>query len=409
MNSLSSFFKKHWNGFLFHLQSQLVISFVILYSVCFPLFNIWRAFFGVSFTFYVFLFFFFSLFSLFFLFLTFPKLFHTISTGLFCDFFWKNHTVVSFGAMMMKELPFVFGVYASSSFMSFYLMKDYPTSWVCYLFYVNCVIFRNIFLIPFLGYSLVVKINEKKKELSAEKGCVETFPLFSNTQLLDNQEFCDNFQNWADLVSKLKPSADSSKKISFVTVPTSVFWHFFSEAKRIGGVIMKSVFRNKKEIDSRLFPILHNEDLTIPQAELFKKLALRITAYSRIYEKKVQSYQEHEMGSVKAGIFFTVNPTEKKELFAFSFALLRDSFDLACCFDSKLHTSESHKLLLRLTKRYLPESLPQVTQELRVISGDFASEKTDHVPLKCEGETKIFTPKEDRFEVFSVLNTRFFF
>ena len=163
------------------------------------------------------------MFLLFFFFLRFPKLFENVSTLIFSDFVWKHQKLITFGIRLMRDWPFVFAIYASLSLSSFYLLKEYPTHFVYYFLYVGCVSFRNIFLLPYLGYSFIVKINEKKLDLLIEKECVSNLPLFLNTSLLENKQFCGNVQNWVDLVLKLKPSADSSKKISFATTPTTIY------------------------------------------------------------------------------------------------------------------------------------------------------------------------------------------
>ena len=395
MSSTVNFFKKLWNSLILHLPSQLVISFFIVYSVFFASFNIWRAISGFSLTFFVFLFFFFSMFLLFFFFLRFPKLFENVSTLIFSDFVWKHQKLITFGIRLMRDWPFVFAIYASLSLSSFYLLKEYPTHFVYYFLYVGCVSFRNIFLLPYLGYSFIVKINEKKLDLLIEKECVSNLPLFLNTSLLENKQFCGNVQNWVDLVLKLKPSADSSKKISFATTPTSVFWFFYPTLKQKGSRMIDMPLSTVENIELKTFPILHNKDTTIPQDWLLKKLAFVLTENARHLNETMKLYQE--MGPLKTGLYFKFKPKEEKKLIWYSFMILNDSRDLSYCFQSKLQSEYSHELLIQLTTKYSPEDLPEVAHNLSVISRDFVTEK------------KIFTPKEDSLDFLSVFKKFFFF
>ena len=387
----------------------------IFYSLFFALFNILRALSGFSLTFFVFLFFFCGMFFLFFIFLRSPKLFDHVLTLIFSDFVWRHKKLITFGMTLMRDWPFVFGIYAALSLSSFYLIKEYPDDLVCYFFNVGCVSFRNICLLPYLGYGFMLKINQKKVDLLAEKGCVSNFPLFSNTSLLENKQFYRNVQNWADLVSILKPSIDSSKKLSLITTPTSFFWILYPTLKKKGSVMIMMSLSNIEDIELKTFPILHNKNVTIPQDWLLKKLAFWITEHARLLNETVKRYQE--MNPLIRGLYFTLNPEEAKTLLAYSFKLLGDSRELAYCFQTKLECQYSHEVLIDLTKKYLPEFLPEVTQNLSVIPQNFGTENGNHVLQKNGGEIteshhiekKIFTSKEDSLEFLGVLKKFFFF
>lgn len=284
-----------------------------------------------------------------------------------------------------------------------------------FFFFMSAKLFWTFFILPYLGYGFMLKINQKKVDLLAEKGCVSNFPLFSNTSLLENKQFYRNVQNWADLVSILKPSIDSSKKLSLITTPTSFFWILYPTLKKKGSVMITMSLSNIEDIELKTFPILHNKNVTIPQDWLLKKLAFWITEHARLLNETVKRYQE--MNPLIRGLYFTLNPEEAKTLLAYSFKLLGDSRELAYCFQTKLECQYSHEVLIDLTKKYLPEFLPEVTQNLSVIPQNFGTENGNHVLQKNGGEIteshhiekKIFTSKEDSLEFLGVLKKFFFF
>ena len=365
MTLLVSFVKKLWNSFILNLKGELVISFFVTYSVFFALFNMWRALFGLRFPFFVFLFFCALVFFMFFLFVKLPHFFYHVSILIFSDFLWRHRKVITFGITVMRDWPLVFGIYASLSLSSFYLVREYPENLGCYLFYVSCVIFRNIFLVPFLGYSFVIKVNEKKKELLSEKGCVPHLPLFSNTPLLKNEQFCCNLQNWIEKVLHLTPPPESSKRIAYVTTPTGVLWFFCLEAKNRASRIISMMSTSQKKIEGDTLPILESTDETIPHVEVLKRLAFLINEHAKLLSETVAPYQE--MGSMKAGLFFALNPDKVKDFLEVSFIVSKDSLRLSSCFELKLETIESREMLVNLTKRYSPEFLPQVTQNVSAV------------------------------------------
>ncbi len=399
MNFVITFLKKSWNSLILSLQGQLVISFFIVYSVFFSSFNIWRAFSACRFTLPVFLWFLGGIALLSLLFWGSQKLFERVLALIFSDFSWRHHKSIGFGIRLMRDRPFVFAIYASLSLSSFYLIREFPEGWAWYTLYVGCVIFRNIFLLPYLGYSLIVKINEKKVELlSEEEGeSSSPFPLFSNTSLLQNMGFCGHVQNWTDLVSELKPSPDSSRKISLTTAPTTVFWAVTPTLKKTGSSMIDLPFSHIKNRESGIFPILNNGDVTIPQDLLLKKIAFTIIENTRLLQKKVGRFQE--MGPLKAGLYAKLNPEESKRLSWHSLFLLEDSEDLSYCFRKKLQNTRSHELLICLATKYVPECVPQLVHDLSLVSQDFETKKELFTPS---------TPREDFFEFAGVFRGFFF-
>ncbi len=398
MNSPFTFLKNSWNSLILHLPSQAAVSFFIVYGVFFSSFNIWRACTDFRFTFSVFLFFLGGIALLSLLFLRSPKLFERVLALIFSDFSWRHHKTISFGMTLMRDWPFVFAVYASLSLSSLYLVREHPADFAYYVLYVGCVSFRNMFLVPYLGYSLIVKINEKKVELLSEKEEGESsspFPLFSNTSLLQNTGFCGHVLNWTELVSALKPSPASSRKISLVTGPTSLFWFSYPSVRGMGSEMIDLPLSHIKEIESGIFPIIHNGDMTIPQNLLLKKLASMILENAKPLQEEATRFRE--MGQLRAGLYGQCHPGETEGFLRRFLQLAKDSRDLSYCFHERLEGAYSHRLLIRLTTKYVPECAHEVARDLRAMSSDFTT------------KNEIFTPREDIFEFVNVLRGFFWF
>ena len=154
--------------FIFNLHGEFVASWFIIYSVVFPLLNIGRALFSVEFKLRMLISILFIWGCCYLLFLIFPNFYQKIVETIFNDLFTRNKKIISFGAYLIKNYPFIFGCYVCLSVSTLYIIRHFSEEFWVYILYVLSVCFRNLCILPFLGYSLIIKINERKKKLLLE-------------------------------------------------------------------------------------------------------------------------------------------------------------------------------------------------------------------------------------------------
>lgn len=351
------------------------------------------------------------------LFLIFPNFYQKIVETIFNDLFTRNKKIISFGAYLIKNYPFIFGCYVCLSVSTLYIIRHFSEEFWVYILYVLSVCFRNLCILPFLGYSLIIKINERKKKLLFENKQIflnqELIPLFSTIPLENDKNFCSNFQSWSELVISLQPSSDSSTKIAILTIPTSCFWFITLGFKYQTLDRINTFSRNKKEIESNTGIILKNQDFSVQENLLFQKLAIILNQQINTLERQLQPSGQSLLESLR--LYY--NSKQAKECVDKSYSLVRDSIDLKFCFRINLEISDSTEIFLGLTKKYLPEVLADLKSRLtctnvtvtnEINKTNLYSEKngliieSDHKLLDLQKDLSLKTPKEENFLLFRV-------
>lgn len=239
MTSFFSFFTKILSRlqlFVYlKLNGQFVISHFIVFYFLFPLYNIYRAIvfqFNIKVVIGLFMvnLFLWGLFQLF-------KTFYIKIVNLIFHKSILNYRVyITFGTILVKKFPRFFGLYLFFSISSFYMMKIDSTNIWIHSFYFFSVVFRNVFMLPGLGYSLILKINRVQSQYLNITDTVEIFRtldggfdmrliLFRDVGLHLNSDFRFRFWGWVVWIHTVKPSLDALKKTSFVSFLTTCLWY----------------------------------------------------------------------------------------------------------------------------------------------------------------------------------------
>lgn len=169
MQKISFFFSRVWKNFILSLTGEMILAFALVFHVIFPLANIFRAVFSLKLTAFFLFCLILSALLLYLVFLFFPKMYKGSVFLVFGDFFTIHMGTLCFGGFLIRNYPRVFGCYIFLSSASFLYFRENPENFGFYVIYCLCVIFRNVFLMPYLGYSLLITLNKKKKRISFRK------------------------------------------------------------------------------------------------------------------------------------------------------------------------------------------------------------------------------------------------
>lgn len=171
---------------------------------------------------------------------------------MFSDSLFKFRNFLFFGALLHVKTPSLFGFYVFFSVCSFHLVRENPNVLWIHCFYSLIVIFRNLFIIPVLGYSVIFKVNKKQRDflsMNHEKNLV----LFRETFFLENIQFVQNFHKWNEWIEGLTPSPSSLKKTSRVSFFTTCSWYCAYFIRSISKQFLLIMQENDKQLDHFIF------------------------------------------------------------------------------------------------------------------------------------------------------------
>lgn len=356
--------KQLFNQFILNLTGEFVISLFLINCVTLPIINVLRAVFHFRMNSFIFLFF--SLKKN-------PTFFCNLTRILFSESLFKYKNLISFGALLSKNSPYFFGLYLVFSISTLHLMRTFPESFYFHFFYCLSVIFRNVFLVPILGYSFIVNINKKKFELISsnqpENLQIQPIQLFKDTALVSDLIFCDNFQKWSDWVLSLKSSPESLKKVSRISFITSVSWFGFFflkfkflELRSHSDSVRLMITKNKKELETIISTIQADKQKNEEFIYIFQKIALKMNDKMIQMNSKIDPYLE--MGSTQFSLNFFFYQSFHTNLIKELFSLKVDVHTLSYLTQIKLTAKQDFEELLALTRKYEPESFNDILNKL---------------------------------------------
>lgn len=270
----------------------LALSFFVMFYVIFPLFNIIRSFFLLKTNIFFFLSFLFS--SYLYVFNLILSLWKELLDFFLEIFFLKYKKILSFGALLTRDKPVLFSFYLIFSITSLRLVYLAPDNFCIHFFYILSVIFRNLFLIFYLGYLFLIKLNQKQEELLIENYSADKMSLFlwKNTKLIQDPNFLHNFENWAKWVQELTPSEKSLKIISIFSLSTSIYWYFLLVIYHTSNDFIKVFTKNKNDFDESIEFILQNNAKKTELDDIIKEIGLTLKNQLEVLNKEINSYSE---------------------------------------------------------------------------------------------------------------------
>lgn len=348
------------NDFLVRLilkiRGEFLLGFVLVFYFGLPVINIIRVFFSYKM----------NLILIFFLFLTVGLL--TVSffvyknwycncvIFLFHSFFTQRRQFFSLGAYLIKEWPFVFGCFLVVSLVSVLFWRPNPHILWMHSLDCFCVCFRNIFIVPYLGWSLLVTTNLRKKFILEQQTNQEVvLPLFSNTNLSENFGFYYNFVTWAESIVNLKPSETSLKKTSAVSVPGFCLSYFNSLYQKLASLMFDKFQENENAVRCHISKTL---DLCFTKEERDDNLSVALKEMSHvanIIQKKsnlLSMQMEKEMNSSFLGFHFWLHEKKFHEIFKKSNDLLLDSQMVQYCSQDQGKTKIHQNIFAILVEKH---------------------------------------------------------
>ena len=250
----------------------------------------------------------------------------------------------------MKERPFTFGWYIVLSSVTLFYSRQNPENFWIYLIYCACVCFRNLFLIPFLGYSLLITFNNKKRELLSDQDKKNLFqgvaPMFSNTPLVHNGSFLFNFSYWTTRVAQLKPTQVSLRKTSLITAPSLTMIILNFRSLEFCQLEFESFVEKQLLIDKQLDLILNDKTDLVGDMALVKKMAEILEHDKDSLSKRMGGELNHKF----LGLYFFFNQTPFREISSESTMLAMTSTLLRFCYESQLGDLDSKNTFSILKK-----------------------------------------------------------
>lgn len=349
---LETFFRK----FIVSLTGEFLISFFVTIYVILPLVNCVRSILLIQLQ-LIFFYFLFGFLLIFWVFLKLvPIFYYKITNFLFSDFLLECRHFIFLGAIFQRNFPSFFGLYVCFSLSSFHLIREYPDIFWIHFFYSLIVIFRNIFLLPALGYGVLFKINRKQKEYLSMND-KKNYGIFKQEFFVKNTQFLSNFEKWNSWIEKMTPTPNSLKITSRISLLTSCSWYFFYFIRTESQHFLLNMQKNQNTLDNYLARLNNTEK--IPELEwFFEQITLNLKEKMQHLDLQVNSY--HQENSIIWGITFLRNWSFFKDLQKESLELVVASMQLYYIKKRNQETVfrlEDKQNLLFLTKKYLPDSL----------------------------------------------------
>ena len=355
------------------INSLLIVSIFLVYYIIFPFININRSLFGIRFNIYIILFLFLTLIFFYLIFNLFDSIFTFVTNIVFADYILKKKSILCFGAFLLSNYPAIFGVYICLSISSFHLHRYDPDIIWYHILYCLCVFFRNFFIVPALGYTFIIKINKKKKQLLQEtlpdldfnfqelhEKYHFTIPLFFETPLIDNLHFCNNFMLWNETVEELTPSPESLKITSVVSLITTSLWYLFYGLYFLSfyfiyqdyiSDIEYNLTRLKKIID----PFLSKELNLKNDHLIYQKIALAMN--SKLENIVAECAPFKEKNSKFLDILYITKRSFFEKMKEKSNELIADGHIFEFSRNNKYDNDTTQDMLIYLCKKYNPEAL----------------------------------------------------
>lgn len=356
------------NKLIKQIQGELVLGFVLIFYFLFPIFNMVRVFFSIKITFFILFVFFFLFLFFYFLFYINKKLYSKCLTFIFNDFLTKNRNFFSFGAFVIKEWPLIFGCFVILSTISILYWRENSHIFWMHAIDCFCVCFRNIFIIPFLGYSTIVTLHLKKKHLLKEDNeLTHALPLFANTKLDENLIFYYNFVLWAKCVVGLKPPLDSLRKTSFVSIPGFFLVYFNYFYQKIAFIVFEDFKENEKYINFYISKSVEEKKLSREKKILISEIANLIQKESDCLSKEM----DEKMNVSMKGFQFFFHKKKMNQILEKSEQLYSDSETLHFCSRDGIDTVISQQHLKVLSEKYKDQFQISSLIEPRMIFVEF--------------------------------------
>ena len=260
--------------------------------VLLPIFNILRSIFLLRINWLILLIFCFLILVLILLFQKSPYILHRFSKFFFKDFFLKHKKFFCYGALLTRDNPFWFSFYLIFSLTSLRLIYQNPDNFYVHFCYVLSVLFRNLVLVPYLGYSFLVRLNKKQSELMIENEGQNEMILWRNTKLTQDSHFSKNFKEWCNWIHELTPSEKSLKIISIISFITTVCWYSLYYIYHLAADFLKVFQENKREFDERIDLVLQNKHQKNEFDDLLKKIGGAMKTKMEILNQEFERYSQ---------------------------------------------------------------------------------------------------------------------
>jgi hypothetical protein len=352
ISKIQNYLKFFIDRLVLQISGQLALSLFFSFYVLLPVLNLIRSLFLFRFSFFLFFFLLIFCFSLFFLFSKFGFFYEKCLQFVWSDFIFKYKETLCLGALLTRDNPFLFSFYLVLSVTCFRLILLNPDNFCIHFFYFLSVIFRNSFLIPQLGYSFLIKLNQKQSQLLVENHPPDKvlISLFKKTSL-DTPEFAGNFEKWTHWINDLTPSTDSLKKISATSFLTSCFWYSLYFLHICARNFISVIQQNNLDFDKHVNSFLKNQSKNTEFDCIYQEIASKMTSKMSTLNKELNFY--FEMNPVKFNLFFFFKTSDFEKKKKESFSLLLDSIILDS--SSRLDPVDKQKNLRNLVYKYIPQ------------------------------------------------------
>jgi hypothetical protein len=348
---LLKFLNKMYTYIVIRLSGYFIVSIFINFYILLPTYNIYRAFSQVYFNFYISTFLLINILILWGVFKKYNSIYIKALHLIFCDILVDYRHLVTLGTFYMKNYTYLFAIYLFLSIGSFRLSREYPKILWIYIFYCICVLFRNFFIVPALGFAFILNVNKKQSEkLNLDD---EELVLFKNTSLINDMNFCEIVINWIYWLDEIKPSPAQRKKISYFSIGSSFLWCFLIiyhyilliEIEGIGLILYSCELLLKQETNKAVI-INDNSKFKI----IYQNIVLKITQQIQIYSGEHNKYKQ------KNDFFDTYFNISKIFQLKDNVLELREDYRiLIYSIKSNLNQADFKIIMKNLTEKYTPE------------------------------------------------------
>lgn len=335
------------------LSGYHIISIFINFYILIPIYSIYKSIFLVNFNIYILLFFVFNTLLLYVIIRKYNYIYTYIIKMIFSNIAKYNMKFISLGAFFLKKYPFRFAVYIFISISSIFLIRDYPTNTYIYIIHCICVIFRNIFIIPALGYALIINTNKKQCE-RLQKDQLSMY-LFRQFPLRYQENFLENYVNWIVWFSYIKPSFKIVKSISYVSFITTLLWFSLNIFKLFVNIevqiISSFMDNNRKLIDIYTSELLSKNKMTFTSTEI-NDIAINMKKKMNFYYIEYNIYKDDNFKNPTDYLLYLLKRKRIKELRFICTEIYTDYQKLTYCESLNKNSPEYKTLIADLIEKY---------------------------------------------------------
>jgi hypothetical protein len=352
MNKLYYYINQASTKIVIKLSGNFVISFFVNFYIISPLYNMYRCLFVIKYNPDFLFFLYINLLFLWMILKLYPSISNKILKGIFSEFLVDYRHIVCLGSVLLKNFPYFYIFYFFLSVNSYYLVRNYPDIFWIYLFYCICVLFRNIFIIPGVGFAFIININ--KKQCEHKNRDEMDILLFKNTILVSDFNYTEIFYNWVEWFKVVKPCQKIVKTMSSISLSISSFWFFlvFYQYFILSEILLgdQLVYSNKDFYKKN--ENIRNMNTNNPLLLICKEIATNMN-------KQIQlNNLEHSKFLEKEHVWYSFNLFENNKLQKNTIEINDDCifFHMYLNFYQKNTKSEKYQdFIIYLTRKYAPE------------------------------------------------------